>query len=242
MISPKARKTIAALGLDEEQVYGDLDPSLLLERVQVSPNNYNPKDCNDARLVAIANSIKTKGWVASELPLVWRDPEGDTAFTLINGEHRYWITVYAEFRCFPAVVAKSVTCREDAMALGMALEEATARRDKGKWAENLVALAVAGNDADLRDILRIKDPAALRQKQVAFAGKLQASAAAGGVSAAAPKLVSLTFTRTQYDAYQAALGNARTRLRQAQETVNMVAELADKEIVALAAMIRNGVT
>ena len=57
----------------------------------------------------------------------------------------------------------------------------------------------------------------------------------------APKLVSLTFTGAQYDAYQTALGKARTRLRQAQETVDMVEELADKEIVALAAVLRNGI-
>lgn len=237
-LSPQIQKKIAALGLQEAAVYATLSPDCLVFTHDVTPNLTNPKTCQDERLLAIAASLKAKTWIASELPLVWQDPEGVKPYTLINGEHRWMIASMAGFVKFPVIIASAVKSREDAMALSMALEEATARRDKGKWVANLMELAASGRDDDLRNILRIKDPEALRAQREKFANRLQAQAAEGGVANAAPKLVSLTFTGAQYEAYQEAIGKARTRLKMAGETIGMLEELADRDVVALAAMMR----
>jgi len=60
--------------------------------------------------------------------------------------------------------------------LNMALEEAKARRDSKRFRENLITLAVAGRDAELKSILRVKDPETLRQERLRFAEKLQRNA------------------------------------------------------------------
>ncbi len=237
-LSPTIQKKIAALGMQEAVVYAALPPERLVYTHDVAPNQYNPKTCQDERLLSLAQSLKLNGWLPSQLPLAWHDPEGAKQWSIIDGEHRWMVASCAGFVKFPLIEATAVKTRTDAMALTMALEEAHARRDKDKWAANLVELAVAGRDDDLRRVLRIKDPEALRQKREAFAGKLQEAAAAGGVASAAPKLVSLTFTGAQYEAYQAALGKARTRLKMAQETIGMLDELSDRDVVAIAATLR----
>ncbi len=241
-LSATAAKRVEALGLREDQVFAALDPALLLPIAEIRPNPDNPKTCQDARLLSIATSLKSKGWVPSELPLVWPSG-GATPYTLINGEHRWLIAKAAGFQHFPAVIAQGITSAEDALALTMALEEARARRDKGKWARNLVDLATQGRDDELRDILRVRDPEALRllaqqqQQRVKDAERQRQEQ-----RASAPRLVSFTLTGAQYDTLQYAMGRARTRLKQAGELVGMVRELADSDVVAIAAVMRNGKT
>lgn len=239
-ITASVEKRIEAVGLIEEDAFAGLPAGVLLAISAVSPNDYNPKQCSDDRLVRIAESIKLKGWVPSEVCLVWRDPDCPTEYRIINGEHRWLICKIAGFTHFPAYVAEAVTTREDAMALGMALEEAVAGRDHKKWTDNLLHLATRGKDEDLRKLLRVKDPEQLRQdlKYANAAGQEFAKSVARNTSR--PKLVTLTFTGDQYDAYQAALGNAKTRLKMATETIGMLKELAERDVVAIAAVLRNG--
>jgi ParB-like chromosome segregation protein Spo0J len=239
-LTPAVQKRVEALGLLEQQTYAAIEPALLLPIAEVRANPDNPKICQDARLLAIATSLKTKGWVPSELPLVWR-AGGPTPYMLINGEHRWLIARAAGFERFPAVVAKGIDCAEDAIALTMALEEARARRDKGKWARNLMDLAAAGRDDELRDILRVRDPALLRELANQQRGRIEAAVQERQEQrASAPRLVSFTLTGAQYDSLQQAMHQAKTRIKQAQELVGMVQELVDKDVVALAAVIRNG--
>jgi len=241
MITAAVQKRIAALGLSEEQVYRALDPALLLTLSEVSPNPDNPKQCNDARLLQVASSLLQEGWVQSEMPLVWATPDGrPTRYQLINGEHRWMICKMAGFENFPALISPTIQTQADATALCMKLEEARARRDGKKYAENLLAMAAEGRDEELRAILRIKDPAALRAQRERFAAGLEAKVQRARTEDVRPRLVSLTMTREQHEAYTEALGKARTRLRQAQETVDMVRELSEGEIVAIAAVVRNG--
>jgi hypothetical protein len=239
-MQPSTLKAIRALDLNESDLYGQVPKKNLLCTVEIAPNDYNPKTCPPVRLLQIARALKQMGWVPSEMPLVWRDPEGTAPFTLINGEHRWQVIAAAGLLHFPALVAENVTSREEAMALTMALEDAKARRDSGKFAENLATLAASGDrDELLRQVFLIRDPEALRQKRAAFASGLAQKAQAAATQAP-PKLVSLVFTGAQYEAFQVALRGAKSRLKQAQETVGMVKELADKEIVAIAAVLRNG--
>lgn len=239
-ITSRSDKQIVALGLTEEQAFRDIDPGLLLSISDVSPNDYNPKTCNDERLVALAASIKQTGWVPSELPLVWEDPHGVTRYTIINGEHRWHICRIAGFARYPAVIANAVKSREDALALTMALEEARARRDGAKYTRNLIELATRGRDDLLRNVLRQRDPDELRRLAAERADKAKSVQAKAKEQRAAPRIVSLTFTSKQFDEYKTALGAARTRLKQAQETIDMVSDLSDADVVAIAAVLRNG--
>jgi hypothetical protein len=237
-LSVGIHKRIEAMGLREDEIYAALDRALLLPIEDIRPNPDNPKTCQDARLLSIATSLKTKGWVPSELPLVW-PAGGATPYMLINGEHRWMIAKMAGFQRFPAVIARGITCAEDALALTMALEEARARRDKGKWAQNLMELAAQGRDEELRNILRVRDPEVLRQLALQQQARVEdAIKRQQEQRASAPRLVSFTLTGAQYDALQEAMGHAKTRLKQAQELVGMVRELADKDVVALAALLR----
>ena len=241
MISPAAEEKITALGLSEEQVYRALRPDLLLPLASISPNPENPKQCNDARLLALTSALLQDGWVPSELPLVWETPDGKpTQYQLINGEHRWLICQAAGFEKFPAVIAPTIHAQADATALCMRLEEARARRDSKQFTANLLEMAAQGRDVELREVLRIKDPEALRAQRERFANKLKDTVEAGGIRGNAPRLVSLTFTGAQYEAYQVALGNARTRLKQAAETIAMLEELADSDVIAIGAVLRNG--
>lgn len=239
-LTPKISKKIAKLGLVEAEVLASIPVEHLRPLDSIRPSDFNPKDCSDDRLIQIARSLQRKGWVPSELPLVWRDPEGPVEFALINGEHRWVICQAAGFTHFPALIAESITDRTDALALNAALEEARARRDSKQYAQNLIDLAVAGRDADLRSILRVRDPEALRQQRERFQQKLKGTAESGGVAAPAnrPKLVTLTFTSAQHAAFEAALNGARSHLRKAQAVVDMVRELSDSEVVAVAAALR----
>jgi hypothetical protein len=239
-MTPQVAKRVEALGLQEQQVYAMLDPALLVPIAEVRANPDNPKTCQDTRLLAIATSLKTKGWVPSELPLVWK-AGGPSEYMLINGEHRWLVALAAGFEHFPAVIASGIDNAEDATALTMALEEARARRDKGKWAKNLMDLAAQGRDQELREILRVRDPEALRQLAVRNKQRVSdAVAERQEQRSSAPRLVSYTLTGGQFDALQAAMGKARTRIKQAQELVGMVEELADRDIVAIAAVLHNG--
>ena len=176
----------------------------------VTPNDWNPKTCNADRLLQIASSLKKHGWLSNDLPLLWRDPACPDVLTIINGEHRWLVCAAAGFLHYPGKITTAPQTRADAIALTMAFEEAKARRDGAKFQQNLTDLAIAGRDEDLRTILRVKDPEALRKKQAAFATGLREKAVAGGTATTAPRMVALTFTGAQYDAYQAALGTARS--------------------------------
>jgi hypothetical protein len=232
-----AQKQIVRMELDEQVVYANLQGSLLVPIWDVGPNSWNPKTCQDDRLCQIARSLQKHGWQPSDLPLVAEGLEGAAnRYTIINGEHRWLICNWAGFKQFPVTIATSVKTDEDGMALTMALEEAKARRDGKKFAENLVKLAVAGRDEELRGILRVRDPEALRQQRERFASKLAGNKATGG---AVPKLVSLVMTNEQHVQWTLAIRSARTKLLVAQATIDMVQELADREIVALAAALRN---
>ena len=90
-VTEKGLQAIRELGLQEQQVFAQLDKGLLLSIADVAPNTFNPKACNDERLLAIASSIELNGWMPSELPLVWEPPDGPTKYTLIIGEHRWLI-------------------------------------------------------------------------------------------------------------------------------------------------------
>lgn len=250
-LSPNIERNVAELGLVEEEVFANVPAELLLDIEAVHPNAYNPKTCSDERLLRIAKSIKQLRWNASMLCMVWRDPDGQTEFTIVNGEHRYHICKFAGFKHYPAVVApggeKGIQTREDAMAWGMALEEATAGRDGQKWAKNLLALSASGKKDDfLKELLRVNDPAALRQRLRDNAPDKDAMRRKAKTQAARPRIMTLTFTEQQHAAYQEALGKARTRLKIASETNGMLDELAgsidagltDEEIVAMAAIIR----
>ncbi len=240
-VTASLKKKLALLGLTEGEVYKDLPSSVLVPISDVTPNDWNPKTCGPDRLLQIASSLKQHGWLPNDLPLLWRDPACPDVLTIINGEHRWLICAASGFLHYPGKETTAPKTREDAIALTMAFEEAKARRDSAKFQQNLTDLAVAGRDEDLRTILRVKDPEALRQKRAAFAAGLREKVAAGGTAATAPRMVALTFTGAQYDAYQAALGAARTRLKQAGETVGMIEEFAaltDAEVVALAAEAR----
>jgi len=238
-MEPKLLRAIRDVGLTEEALYAGLPPECLLPTEAIAPNSYNPKTCPSGRLLQIAQSLKQMGWIASEMPLVWRDPEGVTEYTLINGEHRWRVVMAAGLEHFPALVTEAVSNREEAMALSMALEDAKARRDSRKFAENLMNLAASGaRDELLRQVFLVRDPEALRRKREAFASRLNQQAQSA-VQRTPPKLISLVFTGDQYDAYQDALRGARTKLKQAAETIAMVRELEDRDIVALAAVLRN---
>jgi ParB-like chromosome segregation protein Spo0J len=240
MITSRAAAKIVTLGLKEEQVFAGIPVDLLLSLSDVSPNDYNPKSCNDERILMLANSVKMNGWIPSELPLVWEDKDGPTRYTIINGEHRWLICKEAGFSQYPAVVASAIETREEAMALTMALEEARARRDAKQYTANLLELAAKNRDELLTKVLRQRDPEELRRLQAAHAEKsAQTVATAKEKASQAPRLMTLTFTRAQSDAYHQALGKARTRLKQAQETVNMLEELSNADVVAIAAVLRN---
>ena len=99
-------------------------------------------------------------------------------------------------------------------------------------------LARGARDELLRQVFLVRDPEALRRKREAFASRLNQQAQSA-VQRTPPKLISLVFTGDQYDAYQDALRGARTKLKQAAETIAMVRELEDRDIVALAAVLRN---
>jgi ParB-like chromosome segregation protein Spo0J len=241
MITSRVCKRIVALGLNEEQVFAGIPADLLLTLSDVSPNDYNPKSCNDERILMLANTIKLNGWIPSELPLVWEDKEGPARYTIINGEHRWLICKEAGFSRYPAVVAQAVQTRDEAMALTMALEEARARRDAKQYTANLLELAAKNRDELLTKVLRQRDPEELRRLQAAHAEKsAQAVATAKEKASQTPRLMTLTFTRAQSDAYHNAMGKARTRLKQAQETIDMIEELSDADVVAIAAVLRNG--
>lgn len=229
------------LGLSEGEVFAGLPSGCLVEMHLVAPNDWNPKACNTDRLLQIGNSLKRHGWQPNDLPLLWRDPACPDVLTIINGEHRWLVCAASGFLHFPGLITEAPKTREDAVALTMAFEEAKARRDSKRFQQNLTDLAMAGRtdsrfDDDLRNILRVKDPELLRQKREAFATGLREKASAG----MGPRMVALTFTAEQYEAYQQALGKARTRLRQAGETIGMLEELTDRDVVAIAAMMRNG--
>ena len=122
----------------------------------------------------------------------------------------------------------------------MALEDARARRDAKAFTNNLIRLAAENRDELLRRVLRQRDPEELRRL---VQGRKQAAsdtvAKARKSRESAPRLYSLMFTRKQHEQFQEALGKARTRLRIAQETIGMLEELSEADIVAIAAVLRN---
>lgn len=242
-------RAIRALGLNEQQVFADIPPDLLLTISDIAPNDYNPKSIGPARdraCLQIAHSLRKHAWLPHDLALVWEDPDGATRYTIINGEHRWQVCKAAGFERFPAVVRPPFASRDDAIALVMALEGAKGRRDNKKFTANLLALAVDGKDDELRSILNVRDPAGLRLLAQQRQQRLdEAQGAAAEQRRSAPRLVSLTFTGAQYDEYQAALGKARTRLKQAAQTnalIQSLAEATDAELIAAAAVITNGKT
>jgi len=74
-----AERRILKLGLQEDDVYRHLDTALLVPIDDVAPNNFNPKTCQDDRLLQIASSLKQYGWQPSDIPLVWHDPDSGIA-------------------------------------------------------------------------------------------------------------------------------------------------------------------
>lgn len=240
-LSPTIERKVASLGLKQEHVFGLLDQGVLLPLSSIGPNAYNPKTCEDARLLSIAQSLRRKQWQPSQVALVWRDPDGATEYTLIDGEHRWMVCRLSGFTLYPAVVATQVTTREQAAEVTLAFEEARARKDKRKSADLLIQAAVRGDDDFLTQVLRVRDPerlraAAIQREQAVNAARAQAAEQ----RASAPRTVTLVMTGAQYDEYQAALGKARTVLARAQETIGMVTDLSDGDVVAVAAVLRNG--
>ena len=235
-LSPALEKQILALGLEQEACYAALPAGCLLPMGEIQPNDFNRKHFK-SRIAEIAGSLKQVGWQPNDLALVWRDPAGKVPYTIINGEHRWMIARLCGFTQFPALVA-NVTNREDAMLLNATFEVARGRLDKQGMAKNLAEIAARGDrDEWLRVAARIKDPEAIRATMRAQAERVEMVRAEAKANAA-PRLLTLALTAAQYEAWQLAIGKAKTRLKLAAETIGMVEELADRDIVAIAAVMR----
>lgn len=237
-VSPKLEAKIRAIGLVEAEVLRAVPAEHLYPIGQITPNDYNPKKCTDDRLLSVTESLKRFGWLESDLPMIWQPNLKRKAFTVVNGEHRFVIALAAGFKQFPAVLSSAIKTKEDAIAMTLTLEEARARPDATKRTAAIMALAQAGRDEELQKILRIVNPERIRE--IAESNRARATEIRAHVAAAttAPRLVPLTMTQAQFAAWQAALGKARGRLGQAQATVDMVRDLSDSEVVAVAAALK----
>jgi ParB-like chromosome segregation protein Spo0J len=225
---------LAAVGLVESEVLGGIIPEHLHPIGQVEPNEWNPKECNEARLLALAESLKRHGWLAHDLPLLWQDRRGH--FTIINGEHRWKVLVAAGFAQFPGIVTTAVKSREDGMALTMALEEAKARRDGKQYLANLVELAKAKRDEELRSIFRV-DAEAIRERARQKAEEVQI-AARERLAAGPPRIITLLLPGPAFARFQEATAKARTALQRAGIATKAVEELSSGEVADLALLWR----
>lgn len=228
----KTRAEIERIGLDEAKVFARIRSEHLWPMRDVRPNDWNPKQCTDERLLSIAYSLKRHGWLENDLPLLWRKPKSKT-LTIIGGEHRWKVCQVAKFEHFPGIIATAIETVEDAMALTMAMEEAKARRDNRRYTENLVALAQSRRDEELREILRIRDPEALRRAAEERRERISAEIRKRQEQEP-PRIVSLTMTGPMYVRFNEAMGKARTQLKRSERICDLVESLSDGEIVDLA--------
>jgi hypothetical protein len=224
-------QAIAKLSIDEQEVYRFIPGDLLRPIESYRANTWNPKKCPDDRLLGIAESLKQKGWLAHDLPLVWQPPRSKQ-FVILNGEHRWLVCRAAGFKSFPGVIAPGITDEMEARELTLVCEGAKARPDHQKFARELTTLALAGRDEALRGILRVN---AERLRDRAEATKqrleetLQERSKAGG-----PRMVSLVLTGTAHARWQEAMTKAKSVLKQATGATELVEALSAGDLVDLA--------
>jgi hypothetical protein len=236
-VKPECEAKIRELGLLESEVFARIERESLWPLASVSPNDWNPKETTDARLLSIAGSLKQHGWLESDLPLLWREKPKGEALTILNGEHRWLVCKAAGFERYPGVLVSSVKTREDAMAITMAMEAAKARHDAKQFTANLVAMARAGRDEELRRVLGIRDPAALRQKAQENSDRIRTIRKAQQ-SEGPPRVVSMTMTGPQYMRWMGATEKARSNLKRAGIAVGLVDKLGDGDLLDLAGVFQ----
>jgi len=238
-VTDEVARQIAQLGLVEAEVLARIPREHLWPIEHVQPNDWNPKLCTPDRYLGLAHSLKTHGWLGSDIPLLWK-PGRAEQYVIINGEHRYRICVAAGFEHYPGFIAEACRTRDDAMALTMAMEEAKARRDAEKYVANLVELARKGRDEELRNILRVRDPGQLRAAAEARRESIQAAVIARR-SEEPPRVVSMTMTGPQYVRFTEAMGNARSQLKRAGIACDLIDQLSMGDLMDLAVVYQQWV-
>lgn len=105
--TPRSRSAVASAPDVRDHVVGR---TTVVKLKEVEPNTWNPNEMDGHQKMALRESLKKHGWLASDSMLIWgKDETGAVRNVIINGEHRWEEAIMLGWEEGPAAVIDGLT-------------------------------------------------------------------------------------------------------------------------------------